>query len=47
MVLLFRWKEGDTVTINVTNNLNEDTSIHWHGMILPPAMDGVPGFSNF
>lgn len=42
-----RWKEGDTVTINVTNNLNEDTSIHWHGIILPPAMDGVPGFSNF
>ena len=40
-----RWKEGDTVTINVTNNLNEDTSIHWHGIILPPAMDGVPGIS--
>ena len=42
-----RWKEGDTVTINVTNNLNEDTSIHWHGIILPASMDGVPGFSNF
>lgn len=42
-----RWKEGDIVTINVTNNLSEDTSIHWHGIILPPAMDGVPGFSNF
>ena len=40
-----RWKEGDTVTINVTNNRNEDTSIHWHGIILPPAMDGVPGMS--
>lgn len=40
-----RWKEGDTVTINVTNNLYEDTSIHWHGIILPPAMDGVPGIS--
>tara|TARA_B100001063_G_scaffold206519_1_gene201957 strand:+ start:222 stop:2087 length:1866 start_codon:yes stop_codon:yes gene_type:complete len=40
-----RWKEGDTVTINVTNNLSEDTSIHWHGLILPPAMDGVPGIS--
>lgn len=40
-----RWKEGDTVTINVTNNLNEDTSIHWHGIILPAFMDGVPGFS--
>ncbi len=42
-----RWKEGDTVTINVTNNLNEDTSIHWHGIILPASMDGVPGFSTF
>ncbi|MDO6828921.1 copper resistance system multicopper oxidase [Poseidonibacter sp. 1_MG-2023] len=40
-----RWKEGDTVTINVTNNLSEDSSIHWHGIILPPAMDGVPGIS--
>ena len=40
-----RWKEGDTVTINVTNNLNEDTSIHWHGIILPASMDGVPGIS--
>ena len=42
-----RWKEGDIVTINVTNNLSEDTSIHWHGIILPASMDGVPGFSNF
>ncbi|MEK6659984.1 MAG: copper resistance system multicopper oxidase [Campylobacterota bacterium] len=42
---ILRWKEGDTVTINVTNNLNEDTSIHWHGIILPAAMDGVPGIS--
>ena len=40
-----RWTEGDIVTINVTNNLSEDTSIHWHGIILPPAMDGVPGIS--
>jgi len=40
-----RWKEGDTVTIHVTNNLDEDTSIHWHGIILPPNMDGVPGIS--
>ncbi|MGB3751411.1 MAG: copper resistance system multicopper oxidase [Arcobacteraceae bacterium] len=40
-----RWKEGDTVTLNVTNNLSEDTSIHWHGIILPPEMDGVPGIS--
>jgi CopA family copper-resistance protein len=40
-----RWREGDEVTINVTNNLSEDTSIHWHGIIIPPAMDGVPGIS--
>jgi CopA family copper-resistance protein len=40
-----RWKEGDEITINVTNNLAEDTSIHWHGIILPTHMDGVPGIS--
>lgn len=40
-----RFKEGDEVIINVTNNLNEDTSIHWHGIIIPPEMDGVPGIS--
>jgi len=39
------FKEGDTVTIKVYNDLNVDTSIHWHGLILPPAMDGVPGIS--
>ncbi|QTD44946.1 copper resistance system multicopper oxidase [Ottowia testudinis] len=40
-----RWKEGDTVTIRVTNRLRESTSIHWHGIILPYQMDGVPGVS--
>ena len=40
-----KWKEGDNITINVTNNLNEDTSIHWHGIIIPTHMDGVPGIS--
>lgn len=40
-----RWREGDDITINVTNNLREDTSIHWHGIIIPPDMDGVPGIS--
>ncbi len=40
-----RWKEGDEVTINVTNHLSEPTSIHWHGIILPYQMDGVPGLS--
>jgi len=40
-----RWREGDTVTIRVTNKLREHTSIHWHGIILPYQMDGVPGIS--
>ena len=40
-----RWREGDTVTIRVTNRLAEDTSIHWHGILLPFGMDGVPGIS--
>jgi len=39
------WQEGDTVTIHVTNHLKKSTSIHWHGIILPPSMDGVPGIS--
>ncbi|WP_428668796.1 copper resistance system multicopper oxidase [Reyranella sp.] len=37
-----RWTEGEEVTVNVTNRLAEDTSIHWHGILLPSAMDGVP-----
>jgi CopA family copper-resistance protein len=42
---LLRWREGDTVTLRVANALDEDTSIHWHGIILPANMDGVPGLS--
>ena len=42
---VLRFKEGEEVTINVTNNLDEDTSIHWHGLILPYQQDGVPGIS--
>jgi CopA family copper-resistance protein len=42
---LLRWREGDQVTLNVHNVLDEDTSIHWHGLLLPAAMDGVPGVS--
>tara|TARA_R110000823_G_scaffold119998_17_gene244503 strand:- start:1651 stop:3354 length:1704 start_codon:yes stop_codon:yes gene_type:complete len=42
---LLRWREGDTVTLNVSNQLAEDTSIHWHGILLPFEMDGVPGIS--
>ena len=40
-----RWKEGDTVSLRVTNHLAHDSSIHWHGIILPSNMDGVPGLS--
>jgi CopA family copper-resistance protein len=40
-----RWREGDTVTLRVKNRLRETTSIHWHGIILPFQMDGVPGIS--
>lgn len=42
---LIRLREGDAVTIRVKNNLDEMTSIHWHGLILPTDMDGVPGIS--
>jgi len=42
---LLRFKEGQTVKLNVVNHLQEDTSIHWHGIILPFEMDGVPGVS--
>jgi CopA family copper-resistance protein len=40
-----RWREGEMVTIRVTNHLPEETSIHWHGILLPFQMDGVPGIS--
>ena len=40
-----RFKEGENVTINVTNNLDVTTSIHWHGLILPYNQDGVPNIS--
>jgi CopA family copper-resistance protein len=40
-----RLKEGQTVRIAVTNRLDETTSIHWHGLLVPPQMDGVPGVS--
>ncbi|MEN7341320.1 MAG: copper resistance system multicopper oxidase, partial [Pseudomonadota bacterium] len=42
---LLRWREGDEVTLNVRNALRTDTSIHWHGLLLPFQMDGVPGVS--
>ncbi|WP_277057820.1 copper resistance system multicopper oxidase [Trichlorobacter lovleyi] len=40
-----RWRQGDTVTLRVTNRLSVPTSLHWHGIILPYQMDGVPGVS--
>ena len=42
---LIRLREGQNIRFNVTNNLSEDTSIHWHGLLLPFQMDGVPGIS--
>ena len=42
---LIRLREGQTVRLSVANDLDEDTSIHWHGLILPFQFDGVPGVS--
>jgi CopA family copper-resistance protein len=42
---VLRFREGDQITLRVTNRLKEDTSIHWHGILLPANMDGVPGLS--
>jgi FtsP/CotA-like multicopper oxidase with cupredoxin domain len=42
---LLRWKQGESVTVRVTNRLAVPTSIHWHGVIVPADMDGVPGVS--
>lgn len=42
---LIRMQEGREVMLRVTNNLSESTSIHWHGILLPENMDGVPGVS--
>jgi CopA family copper-resistance protein len=39
------WREGEDVTLHVINRLKEPTSIHWHGIVLPYRMDGVPGIS--
>ena len=42
---LVRLKQGQKVRLRVTNTLDEDSSIHWHGLLVPFAMDGVPGVS--
>ncbi len=43
---VLRFKEGDTARITVTNHLDVDTSVHWHGLLLPPEQDGVPYMSS-
>jgi CopA family copper-resistance protein len=42
---LLRWRQGDTVSLRVRNALPVTSSVHWHGIILPADMDGVPGLS--
>jgi CopA family copper-resistance protein len=42
---ILHWREGDTVTLRVTNRLPVTSSIHWHGIVVPAEMDGVPGIS--
>lgn len=42
---VLHWREGDEITLAVTNRLKVPTSIHWHGILLPNAMDGVPGLT--
>ena len=45
---LLEFEEGDEAVIRVHNKLkNQDSSIHWHGLLLPGIMDGVPGFNKF
>ena len=43
---LLRWREGENVILRVHNQLKVTSSIHWHGIVLPSAMDGVPGISS-
>ena len=42
---ILRWREGTEVTVRVTNRLRSQSSVHWHGILLPAGMDGVPGLS--
>ena len=44
---LLRFHEGEDVTIHVTNRLKEQSSVHWHGFLIPGEMDGVPGMNGF
>ena len=38
------WREGEEVVVHVTNHMQEESSVHWHGLLLPGYMDGVKGF---
>ena len=40
-----RFREGDDITLRVTNRLSVPSSLHWHGLLVPASMDGVPGLS--
>ena len=42
---LLRFREGDPISVRVRNRLAVRTSIHWHGLLVPANMDGVPGLS--
>ena len=42
---VLHFREGEELVVHVTNNMDEDTSIHWHGLIVPGIMDGAPGFN--
>ncbi len=42
-----RWREGEDATVIVINKTDEETSVHWHGILLPGVMDGAPGFNGF
>jgi FtsP/CotA-like multicopper oxidase with cupredoxin domain len=44
---ILQFTDGDEAIITVTNHMKEDTSIHWHGLLLPGGMDGVPGLNGF
>lgn len=44
---ILEFTEGDEAIIHVINKLDEPTSVHWHGLLLPPAMDGVPGLGGY
>lgn len=44
---LLRFREGDDVVIHVTNRMKEMSALHWHGLLVPPGMDGVPGLGGF